>query len=144
MTYTMPHRFEVSLVVNSDAVASAELWKILGLPPDEHWEKGSLFVMAGKERRHRFNRWSIAESVGDLAEMNGAIERLIQRLTPIRDRFGGLPAGTRIGFTVIVTTPQDVLGIGLTAEQVAFLASIGADVDLSIVVLVPPPPGEST
>jgi len=139
----MPPQLKVYLVVDHDAVASEELTRLLQLAPDEHWDKGAPFLMAGKERRHRFNRWSIAESVGQLADMDDAVDRLIHRLTPIKENFCSLPKGTRVGFTVALTTPDAILGIGLSVQHVGFLASIGADIDLSIVVLAQPPPAVS-
>ena len=139
MALKMEPKVRIYLVVNHEAVTSGELARILGLAPDESWDKGSPFYRGDKERHRRYNRWSVVELIDDLTEMQGAVDRLASRVNPIRKNFACLPLGSRIGFTLELTTEQLVFGIALTREQIRFWASIGADVDMSIVVLTPPP-----
>ncbi len=130
----MNHQCRTVLAIDSDALSSRELADILKLQPDERWDKGTTYHIRGKEKLNRFSRWSMVEIVSEIHELCEAMERLRDRIEPIRSNFSSLPAGTTIGLTVMITTTQTVFGLGLNADQLRYWASLGATVDVSVAV----------
>src|SRR5262249_32060150 len=106
-------------------------------------DKGTSFIYRGRERHRRFSRWAVVERDGDIEDWRTTVERLIDRLRPIEPAFRGLPSEVRVGLTMFITEDNDVFGFGLDRHQVEFMASIGAELDMSLVVSSRAPSSES-
>lgn len=124
----------VFLAVESDDHSSADLDTLIGLDGDERWDRGSTYKVGGKEKSNKFSRWAIAEYAAEGEFHDLLVERLVKRARPFEQRFRQLPKGVRLVFSVYRTGTDTVFGFGLAVPQLQFLASIGAEVDLSFVV----------
>ena len=125
---------EVFLVVDSDSLSADELEVILCAPPDECWNVGDAYYVAGKRKVCKFNRWSIVERTSDSSQVEDAADRLVARLMPIENKLLALPAGQRVAFSICLNQESTVFGIGLSAQTMAFIGRIGAELDISVVV----------
>jgi Domain of unknown function (DUF4279) len=125
---------EVFLAVDSDDLSKERLATILNLSPDEGWDRGSPYVVADKIRLNGFSRWCIVERADTIDIFSNAVDRLIQRVEAIRSYVALLPPNTRVAFSSCISTPDTVFGLGLSVEQVQFLASLGASVDMSFAI----------
>lgn len=56
------------------------------------------------------------------------------RLQALVPRFQGLPEGVEVSLRILVDDTVGVFGLGLDKSHVQFLASIGADLDVSVAV----------
>jgi hypothetical protein len=130
----MKHGVTVSIGVQSLETPSAQLTDFLGLQPDESWDAGSPTLIAGNVHSRRYNDWCLVERVASLEDASDAVDRVICRVRPIRDRLRQLPRGSETYLLVTVTTSDSVFGFGLSAEQVQFCESIGAALEMSFVV----------
>jgi len=127
-------KFEVYVVADSEIHTRAELAAMLPMAPDEAWEKGESFTSGGRERYRKFSRWAVIQRDGDIEDWRATVERLISRLRPIEAAFRKLPPGVYVGMMMFVTEDNGVFGFGLDRRQVEFIASIGAELDMSFVV----------
>lgn len=130
------------VAVDSSNHTSSALASMLGMDPDESWENGAKFTLYGRERQRKFSRWSVVERDGDIEDWRVTVERLLVRLRAIAGEFRNLPSGVRVTCSMFVTEDDGVFGFGLDKHQVEFLASIGAELDMSFVVSCGPPPSD--
>ena len=126
----------VFLAVESVEHSSADLGALIGLAPDEKWDRGSSYKMGEKEKTNKFSRWAIAEHAADGEFHDVVVERLVGRARPFEQQFRQLPKGVRLLFSIYRTGADTVFGFGLAVPQLQFLANIGAEVNLSFVVCV--------
>lgn len=133
-------KFEVSVVVDSERHTKAELASFLPMTPDEAWEKDESFSFRGGVRRRKFSHWAVVERDGDIVDWRATVERLVVRLRPIEAAFRTLPSQVYVGLYIAITEDNGVLGFGLDKHHVQFMASIGAELDMSFVVSSRRPP----
>ena len=131
---TLAKRIFVFVAVQSQEHSSAELTSLLGLAPDEAWDRGAPFVVGRTQRVHDSSRWAVEERAEGLEHWDEVVERLLGRLLPIEARFRALPPNVTVAFSGCVTEDNAVFGLGLEKHHVRFLAAIGAEIGLSIVV----------
>jgi hypothetical protein len=122
------------LCIDSEAHTRAELDAIVGSVADEGWERGSDYTIAGRVRQNRFSRWALVERAPGVEDGDAAVERLLHRARALAVRLAAVPPGVRVSLGLFVTQPNDVFGLGLSPEQLQFLASIRAALEQSFVV----------
>jgi ribosomal protein S18 acetylase RimI-like enzyme len=123
----------------SETVPAADISVRIGLEPDEMLVRGSKSAERGIPRAHA---WKIVERGHD--RVDEQIRHIIERLKPIRDELVRLAADPEIaaGLTVVryFRDSHDDADVGwwVTAESVAFLAAVGASLDVDEYDLVEP------
>jgi hypothetical protein len=125
---------QVFLVVDHPAILAGELEKSLGLEADEKWNVGESAIVAGKSRLRKFSRWSLNAAVTSPNDVQQAINSLMWRLEPIKERFKQLPSGCRVALSFCVDETDSIFGIGIDARSVAFFGTVNAEIDMSFVV----------
>ena len=128
-------------VVSYDRMCQDIIALLGGMVPDEGWNKGDPYSRRGQDKIYKFSRWTVVERGADLVEGEQLVNRLIARLTPLQSLFRALPPEMNVSFQVSLTEDSDVFSFGLDRDQVEFIASIRAEVDMSFVIRpVPFPP----
>jgi hypothetical protein len=132
----------VGVSVVSYALVCLDISALLGgTVPDEGWNMGDLYSRGGKSKTYKFSRWTVVERGADVIEGERLVNRLIARLKPLQSLFRALPSEMDVSFQVSLTESNDVFGFGLDRNQVEFIASIRAEIDMSFVIRpVPFPP----
>lgn len=132
---TSERECELCIAVLSDEVGHPELSAKIGSVPDQAWSKGDRYLRMGVERTYQFSRWAVVERAsGDDNDWSAAVHRLLARVAPIRETLSSLAPSAVVRFQVFLTENNNVFGFGLTADQLAFLTSVGAALDISVVV----------
>lgn len=142
MSETSERKFEVSILVDSEEYGQGELASMLTLSADEGWDKGDEYHYRGGMKARAASRWSLVERDGDIEDWGTTVARLIGRLRPIESAFRRLPASVYVRLMICMTEDSDVFGFGLDKHQVEFIASIGAELDMSFVVRASGRPAE--
>jgi hypothetical protein len=143
MTTTTSKRYlEVQLMVDHPRLQSAELEKLLTLPPDKHWDVGQRYKPwpSAGEQCYQFSRWALRELANSLDDLPETIAKLTQRILPIEEKFHLLPDDTNVALTLFVTETNTVFGIGIAPETIQLLARINAGIEMSLVVAPTTPP----
>lgn len=140
MSHASERKFEVSILVDSEDHGHAELAALLTLSADEGWDKGEEYDYGGRRKTREGSRWALVERDGDVEDWGVTVERLFGRLRPIQSAFRRLPATVYVRLMICITEDNGVFGFGLDKQQVEFMASIRAELDMSFVVWSEPPP----
>lgn len=114
-----------------------QIRQVLGHAGDEGWSVGDPYTYTPKStriRRTTFTAWTLTVKADSLYDMEQAMLDLRARMAPIEPRLPQLPAGSSVSLTVLLDHDNDVLGLGWDADTVRWLASLGAYIDVSLVV----------
>lgn len=138
-TAASSRKLEVQLMVDHPRLRSDELEDILKLAPDEHWDHGQRYrpTPSSPEQRYQFSRWALRAEAASLDELDSAIRRLAQRIEAIEGQFRLLPVDATVSLTLFVTETNTVIGMGIDAEAIKFLARINAGIEVSLVLRAP-------
>lgn len=125
---------KVVLAVNSDSLSIGELEALLRMEPDESWNKGDPFTIAGRRKINRFSRWSIAESVDTLQEIPDALKKLRHRTDAIGSNIVELAGRSDILLQFFITTEETAFDLSFDIDQLRYWTALGAGLDSSIAV----------
>jgi hypothetical protein len=130
-------QWEVRLRLVSEKLSVAEITTMVGVEPDRSTERGTL--RRGSSLPRRFSAWEIESRLGvagDVAEHVSSItERMLSHSGSLRR------AAEQVdGFELSIVgrfdpTVDDSPGVNLTHDHLAFLAAVGASLDLEIVAV---------
>jgi hypothetical protein len=125
---------QVFLAVDSESLSAVELQSLMGAPSDEGWSVGDVYWVREREKVSTFSRWSFSENAPSASLIEEAVDRLVARLRPLEETLSTLPKDLRIALSICATQQNSVFGVGVSAASLMFLARIGAELDISVVV----------
>ncbi|MFV2010284.1 MULTISPECIES: DUF4279 domain-containing protein [unclassified Micromonospora] len=124
----------VALVVASEVVSVEELTAVVGVSPDRSLAKGQVPLTATLPIPAKENSWEICEYSDRSVAISEVIERLLDRVFPLRDAFAEV---RRLDCVIKLEIVQWISeddphgpGFSLDIEALDFLAFIGAFVDV--------------
>jgi hypothetical protein len=118
------------LTVLSETLSAAEMAQIIGIDPDESWERGEKRGGAA-----RFGGISVASRLPREAAPGEHLSDLLSLLAPIADRVRELARDDRIlgpRLWIFHHIANQNPGLTLSAEQVSELAQLGTGLELDI------------
>lgn len=132
-------RSRATLTILSATLSADELVKAIALTPDGIVERGSP-VSGSSGNLHRFSVVSFESHLDPQADPFAHVDELLQRLAPARDAIRALagsarPAESRdvpVRLSLHVESTHRMLGLDLSAEQLAVIAKLGAHLGVSV------------
>jgi len=124
--------FHVTLIVQSDSVSPDEVTSILQLEPTKVWKPGDP-VAAESNRVVKTNIWRLTSTADPMQYISEPlIDALLAVIQPKRARFSLLPKDRFIELQCAVYFMDNLPGIALRPDHVAFLAELGASFDVDL------------
>lgn len=122
----------LGLVVRSSRLTGADLVEIIGTA-DRAWT-------AGERPSAKTSGWQISETLSPGITLDDALARLLTRIGPSLPVIGRLVGSGDVDtFDLWIwgRTPDEAMGLGLSAGDIAELARLGAALQVSIVLAEP-------
>jgi Domain of unknown function (DUF4279) len=117
------------LTIYSDANSAEELSDLLGVAPDEAWNRGDDWKR-GKTRTT--TAISLRSRVPDASPPEDHLDDLVTRIEPLSDRLTQIAAGNSVRLKVAVFADTDNPTLGFPAEVLRRVGSLGLDLELDI------------
>jgi hypothetical protein len=115
------------------ACSHDELSGALGVQPTRTWKHGDL-VTSRSTRRQKASGWEVASGLSQHATPHQHASRLLDRLAPAADSLRQMRVEASVLSIVIEVHGGDRPPIGLSRENVARLAALGAQLDIDLYV----------
>lgn len=111
-----------------------EITQILGLTPTDIWIAGQPVRRppSGRAKLHEENAWLLKSPLDGSSEIEEQVDALTDVIAPQADRFRDLPDNVCIELSCSVYGHEYMPAIHFTANQVRFLASLGAEIDVDV------------
>ncbi|RKR73124.1 DUF4279 domain-containing protein [Frondihabitans australicus] len=142
-------RIRVSFEITSEVLSAADITSILGTDPDRSWSIGEPWpwppdynpppeLGATSDRVRRFSRWSVFSTLSSRDLEWDHLDDLYTRHAPALENVARLPAEPYRALSIVRYFDGRAFqshGGGVSAEWVALLGRIGAEIDLDQYVL---------
>jgi hypothetical protein len=115
------------------ACSPDELSNAIGLQPTRTWNEGDL-VTSRSTRRQKSSGWELASGLAKEATPDQHASRLLDRLGPAADSLKRMPVEASVLSIVLEIHGGDRPPLGLSRENVARLAALGAELDIDLYV----------
>lgn len=131
-------RSSAHLTILSEIVSGRDLTNMVGLPPDEQWDRGERPNAPG-----RFSGYQVDSRLDESESPAEHLRDLLSRIEPIANQLRGLVTGGRISSTrvwLVHRLPNWNPGLSIPAELIERLNEIGTGIEIDIYVTDPPAP----
>lgn len=134
--------FFVYLTIWSDSICPDEIGRVTGLTATRSWKKGEAVGRGKSERRYDRSGWKLEFQQDEPGSLDGKLETLRENVGGSTAAIASLSPSCEIRLSIVVYdwAGQQHHGIHLDRETTRWIASMGAEVDISVYSSGPPFP----